>query len=312
MDLVVVVIAGVVIIVFLVFSAAVRIIQQYEAGVVFRLGRYIGTKGPGLRFIIPYIDRMRKVDTRIITLDVPAQECITRDNVTLRVNAVAYFRIVHPEQSVIEVLDFMRATSQIAQTTLRSVLGQSSLDDLLAERDRLNQQLQKIIDEQTEPWGVKVSVVEIKDVELPASMQRAMARQAEAERERRAKVIHAEGEFQAAERLSEAGRIISAYPATLQLRYFQTLTEIATERSSTIVFPIPMDIVSAFLQRQQASGTAYQEWPTGDAQLPQRFLNGYPRLRYSGKQPFFWIPFDILLNPLLSTCCPTCAKRPQA
>jgi len=256
MDLFAVVVTGVVIIVFLVFSAAVRIIQQYEAGVVFRLGRYIGTKGPGLRFIIPYIDRLRKVDTRIITLDVPAQECITRDNVTLRVNAVAYFRIVHPEQSVIEVLDFMRATSQIAQTTLRSVLGQSSLDDLLAERDRLNQQLQKIIDEQTEPWGVKVSVVEIKDVELPATMQRAMARQAEAERERRAKVIHAEGEFQAAERLAQAGHIIAAEPAALQLRYFQTLTEIATERSSTIVFPIPMDIVSAFLQRQQGTPAA--------------------------------------------------------
>ena len=256
MDLFAVLVTGVVIIVFLVFSAAVRIIQQYEAGVVFRLGRYIGTKGPGLRFIIPYIDRLRKVDTRIITLDVPAQECITRDNVTLRVNAVAYFRIVHPEQSVIEVLDFMRATSQIAQTTLRSVLGQSSLDDLLSERDRLNQQLQQIIDEQTEPWGVKVSVVEIKDVELPATMQRAMARQAEAERERRAKVIHAEGEFQAAERLAEAGHIIAAEPAALQLRYFQTLTEIATERASTIVFPIPIDILSLFLPRQQGTPPA--------------------------------------------------------
>ena len=235
------------VVLFFVISSAVRIVQQYEQGVVFRLGRYVGLKGPGLRFIIPFIDRMQLVDTRIVTLDVPTQECITRDNVTVRVNAVAYFRVVHPEISVIEVVDHTRATSQISQTTLRSVLGQSELDTLLGQREEINQQLQRIIDEQTEPWGVKVSVVEVKDLELPASMQRAMAAQAEAERERRAKIIHAEGEFQASERLAAAGRIIATEPATIQLRYLQTLTEIATDRNSTIIFPIPIDLIRAFL-----------------------------------------------------------------
>lgn len=243
------IILGIVVIVtFVIVSSAVRIVQQYQTGVVFRLGKFIGLKGPGLRFIIPYIDRLVTVDTRIITLDVPSQECITQDNVTLKVNAVAYFRVVHPEMAVIEVLDYTRATSQIAQTTLRSVLGQSDLDDLLGQRERINQQLQRIIDEQTEPWGVKVSLVEVKDVELPQTMQRAMAAQAEAERERRAKIIHAEGEFQAAQRLADAARVINSEPATLQLRYLQTLTEIATERNSTLIFPLPLDLIAPFLR----------------------------------------------------------------
>ncbi len=243
------IILGIIVVVaFVITSSAVRIVQQYQTGVVFRLGKFIGLKGPGLRLIIPYIDRLNTVDTRIITLDVPSQECITRDNVTLKVNAVAYFRVVHPEMAVIEVLDYTRATSQIAQTTLRSVLGQSDLDDLLGQREQINQQLQRIIDEQTEPWGVKVSLVEVKDVELPQTMQRAMAAQAEAERERRAKIIHAEGEFQAAQRLADAARVINSEPATLQLRYLQTLTEIATERNSTLIFPLPLDLITPFLR----------------------------------------------------------------
>lgn len=230
--------------------AAIKIVYQYEAGVVFRLGRLEKTRGPGVRFIIPFIDRMRKIDTRVITMDVPSQEAITRDNVTLKVNAVVYFRVMHPEAAVVEVFDYRLATYQIAQTTLRSVLGQSELDDLLANREKINQQLQKIIDEQTEPWGIKVSVVEVKDVELPSSMQRAMAAQAEAERERRAKIIHAEGELQASEKLAQAGAIIGKEPTTLQLRYLQTLTEIATERTNTLVFPLPLDLLSAFLPKK--------------------------------------------------------------
>ena len=231
--------------------ATIKIVYQYEAGVVFRLGRLEKTRAPGLRFIIPFIDKMRKVDTRVVTLDVPSQEAITRDNVTLKVNAVVYFRVMHPEAAVIEVYDYKMATYQIAQTTLRSVLGQSELDELLMHRDELNQKLQQIIDEQTEPWGIKVSVVEIKDVELPTAMQRAMAAQAEAERERRAKVIHAEGEFQASQRLAEAGKIIGAEPTTLQLRYLHTLTEIATEKTTTLVFPLPLDLFSAFLTHRR-------------------------------------------------------------
>ena len=227
--------------------ASIKVIYQYEAGVVFRLGRLEKTRPPGLRFIIPFIDRMRKVDTRVITMDVPAQEAITRDNVTVKVNAVVYFRVMHPEAAVVEVYDYKLATYQIAQTTLRSVLGQSELDELLAHREKLNQQLQQIIDEETEPWGIKVSVVEIKDVELPSSMQRAMAAQAEAERERRAKIIHAEGERQAAQALAEAAKIIATEPATLQLRYLQTLTEIATEKTNTLVFPLPLDMIEVFM-----------------------------------------------------------------
>ncbi|MGI9861863.1 slipin family protein [Moorella naiadis] len=210
------------------------------------MGRYVGVRGPGLFFLIPFIERMQKVDLRTVTMDVPAQEAITKDNVTVKVNAVAYFRVIEPANAVIKVLDHVRATSQLAQTTLRSVLGQSDLDELLAHREQINQRLQQIIDEGTEPWGVKVSLVEIRDVELPQSMQRAMAAQAEAERERRAKVIHADGEFQAATKLAEAARIISAQPASLQLRYLQTLTEIASDKSNILVFPVPIDLFKAF------------------------------------------------------------------
>ncbi len=239
----------IVVLIAMIAPAAIRIVQEYERGVMFRLGRYVGVRGPGLILMIPYVERMQKADLRVVTMDVAAQECITRDNVTLRVNAVVYFRVIAPEDSVIKVFDHVRATSQISQTTLRSVLGQSELDELLSQRERLNQQLQQIIDEQTEPWGVKVSLVEIKDVELPDTMKRAMARQAEAERERRAKVIHAEGEFQASARLAEAGAILSVNPANLQLRYLQTLTEIATEKATIMVFPLPIDIISSLMGR---------------------------------------------------------------
>jgi regulator of protease activity HflC (stomatin/prohibitin superfamily) len=233
-----------IVVLFSIASAAVKIVQEYERGVIFRLGRLVGARGPGLFFIIPMVDRMVKVDLRVVTLDVPAQEVITRDNVTLRVNAVLYFRVFDPEKAVVSVTDFVRATHQIAQTTLRSVLGQSGLDELLSQREAINMRLQQIIDEQTEPWGIKVGIVEVKDVELPQSMQRAMARQAEAEREKRAKIIHASGEFEASKTLSDAARIIGSEPATIQLRYLQTLTEIASERNSTIVFPIPIEILS--------------------------------------------------------------------
>jgi regulator of protease activity HflC (stomatin/prohibitin superfamily) len=229
--------------------SGLKVIQEYERGVVFRLGRLAGLRNPGLQYIIPGVERMVNIDLRVITMDVPAQEAITRDNVTVRVNAVVYFRVVDAEAAVVKVLDYVRATSMIAQTTLRSVLGQSPMDDLLSQRDKINQDLQRIIDEQTEPWGVKVSVVEVRDVELPQSMQRAMARQAEAEREKRAKIIHAEGEYEASTRLAEAASVIAQQPIALQLRYLQTLTEIASERSSTIVFPLPMDMVGQWFQR---------------------------------------------------------------
>src|SRR3990170_4372388 len=227
------------ILVLMLASASVRIVNEYERGVIFRLGRLVGARGPGLFLLIPYVERMVKVDLRTFTMDVPGQEAITLDNVTVKVNAVVYFRVVNPDDSVVKVLDYIKATSMICQTTLRSVVGQSELDELLAQREKLNQRLQQIIDEQTEPWGIKVSVVEIRDVELPATMQRAIARQAEAEREKRAKVIHAEGEFMAAERLAEAGSIIAREPVTLQLRYLQTLSEMATEKTSTVIFPLP-------------------------------------------------------------------------
>ncbi len=227
----------------------VKIVAEYERGVIFRLGRLVGAKGPGLFLIIPFADRMVKVDLRVITMDVPSQEVITRDNVTVRVNAVVFLRVVDPESAVVKVLDHIRATSQISQTTLRNVLGQSELDELLAQREKLNETLQKIIDEQTDPWGVKVSAVEIKEVELAETMRRMMAAQAEAERERRAKIIHAEGEFQAAEKLAQAGAIIAKEPVTLQLRYLQTLTEVASERNSTLIFPLPIDLISMFMNR---------------------------------------------------------------
>jgi len=235
------------VVLFAIAGSAVKIVQEYERGVIFRLGRLVGARGPGLFFIIPFVDRMVKVDLRVVTLDVPAQEVITRDNVTVRVNAVLYFRVFDPEKAVVAVTDFVRATHQIAQTTLRSVLGQSDLDELLSQREAINLRLQQIIDEQTEPWGVKVSVVEVKDVELPQSMQRAMARQAEAEREKRAKIIHAEGEFQASQQLGAAAEVINRNPVTIQLRYLQTLTEIGAEKNTTVVFPLPIDLISAFI-----------------------------------------------------------------
>lgn len=228
----------IVIFILLVLFASIKVVQEYERGVVFRLGRLAGARGPGLIILLPFIEQMRKIDLRTVTMDIPAQEVITRDNVTVRVNAVGYFRVVDPNAAVVNVADYIRATSQIAQTTLRSVLGQSSLDDLLSQREKINQELQQIIDEQTEPWGIKVSVVEVKDVELPQTMQRAMARQAEAERDKRAKIIHAEGEYQASEQLSRAAEVINRNPVTIQLRYLQTLTEIGTEKNTTIAFPI--------------------------------------------------------------------------
>ena len=237
----------VLVLVLMLASAAIKIVQEYERGVIFRLGRLMGARGPGLFFIIPGVEAMRKVDLRIVTLEVPAQEAITRDNVTVKVNAVVYFRVVSPEDAVVKALDYIRATSLIAQTTLRSILGQSDLDHLLAERDKINQELQRVIDEQTDAWGVKVTSVEVRDVELPQSMQRAMARQAEAEREKRAKIIHAEGEFSASQQLANAAQVIGSQPATLQLRYLQTLTEIAAEKNSTIVFPLPIDLLQGFL-----------------------------------------------------------------
>jgi regulator of protease activity HflC (stomatin/prohibitin superfamily) len=232
---------------FVVLSSAVKIVQEYERGVVFRLGRLVGARGPGLILLIPIIERMQKVDLRVITLDVPSQEAITQDNVTVKVNAVVYFKVVDPQRAIVQVLDYIRATSLIAQTTLRSVLGQSDLDQLLSERDRINLRLQQIIDEQTDIWGIKVSAVEVRDVELPQTMQRAMARQAEAEREKRAKVIHAQGEFEASQQLAAAARVIGGQPSALQLRYLQTLTEIAAEKNSTIVFPLPVDLLAGFL-----------------------------------------------------------------
>ncbi len=236
--------------VLILLSMTIKIVPEYERGVLFRLGRLVGAKGPGLFFIIPFVDRLVKVDLRVVTMDVPSQECITKDNVTVRVNAVAYFRVVDPEASVVKVLDHIRATSQISQTTVRNVLGQSELDELLTQREKLNQSLTKIIDEHTDPWGVKVSTVEIKEVELADEMKRMMAAQAEAERERRAKIIHADGEFQAAERLAEAGAIMAREPVTLQLRYLQTLTEIATERNSTLIFPLPIDLIAMFMKKK--------------------------------------------------------------
>lgn len=228
---------------FMFFVMAVRIVQEYERGVVFRLGRLVGARGPGLILLIPFIERMVKVDQRVITLDVPSQEGITRDNVTLKVNAVVYFMVADPAAAVVKVEDYRRATWQIAQTTLRNVIGQSELDVILADREKVNHELQHIIDEQTEPWGIKVTLVEVKDVELPPSMQRAMAKQAEAEREKRAKIIHASGEFEASKQLADAAKVIGSESATLQLRYLQTLTEIAVEKNSTIIFPVPIDLL---------------------------------------------------------------------
>jgi regulator of protease activity HflC (stomatin/prohibitin superfamily) len=250
-------------------GASVRVVQEYERGVIFRLGRLVGPRGPGLFFILPFVDRMVKIDLRVVTLEVPPQEVITRDNVTMRVSAVLYFRVIDPGLAVTGVADYVRATFQIAQTTLRSVLGTSELDELLAKREEINDRLQAIIDTQTEPWGIKVSTVEVKDVELPESMQRAMARQAEAEREKRAKIIHAGGEFEAAQTLADAARVIGSEPQTLQLRYLQTLTEIAAEKNSTIIFPVPIDLISAFFDRAPARSNRHRPAePTPSRELP--------------------------------------------
>jgi regulator of protease activity HflC (stomatin/prohibitin superfamily) len=240
---------AVIILLIIVLPQAIRVVREYERGVIFRLGRLIGAKGPGLFFLIPIVDKMVKIDLRVVTLDVPRQEMMTRDNVPVTVDAVVYFRVVNPEDAVCKVENYMRATSLISQTTLRSVVGQSELDDLLAHRDKINQQLQTIIDEQTEPWGIKVTTVEVRDVILPEGMRRAMARQAETERERRAKIINAEGEFQAAQRLSEAAAILSKNPASIQLRFLQTLSDIASEHTATVVMPIPIDLLTPFLKR---------------------------------------------------------------
>src|SRR6187455_496043 len=246
--LIAVVVVALLLVLFLV--AAIKVAREYERGIIFRLGRLLPEpKGPGLFLLIPIVDRMVKVDLRTVTLNIPPQEVITKDNVPVRVNAVAYFRIVEPKNAIVQVENFMVATSQIAQTTLRSVLGQHLLDELLSERDKINSILQEIIDEATSPWGIKVSIVEVKDVEIPTGMQRAMARQAEAERERRAKVIAAEGEFQASERLKDAANVMSENPITLQLRYLQTLLEIGSSNSSTIVFPAPIELIKPFLQK---------------------------------------------------------------
>src|SRR5579862_6642619 len=240
----------------------IRILREYERGVVFRLGRLLPQKGPGVVFLIPVVDRLVKVDLRTITLTIPPQEVITKDNVPVRVNAVAYFRIVDPKAAIVQIENFMVATSQIAQTTLRSVLGQHQLDELLSEREKINAILQGIIDESTAPWGIKVSIVEVKDVEIPAGMQRAMARQAEAERERRAKIINAEGEFQASERLKDAAVVIEEHPIALQLRYLQTLLEIGTDNATTIVFPTPIELLKPFIEAWDRTGSGGRE-PSG-------------------------------------------------
>jgi regulator of protease activity HflC (stomatin/prohibitin superfamily) len=232
-------------------AAAIKILREYERGVIFRLGRLIGAKGPGIIFIIPGVDRLLRISLRTVALEIPPQDVITRDNVSVKLNAVVYFRVVDPNKAVVEIENYLYATSQLAQTTLRSVIGQSQLDELLSERDKINLQLQDILDKQTAPWGIKVSLVETKQVDLDTGMQRVIARQAEAERERRAKVIHAEGEAQAAEKLAEAANIISVYPAAIHLRFLQTLTEVAAEKNSTMILPLPIDLLKAFLQKKE-------------------------------------------------------------
>ncbi|GBE53993.1 MAG TPA: slipin family protein [Euryarchaeota archaeon] len=245
------IIIPVVLIVIAIVVSGVKVVSEYERGVIYRMGRYVGVKGPGMFYIIPMVDRMFKLDLRTITMDVPSQDVITRDNVPVRVNAVIYFRTIDPGKAINEVENYLAATSMIAQTTLRSVVGEAELDELLSEREKLNERLQKIIDTQTDPWGIKVTAVEIKDVEIPQDMQRAMAAQAEAERERRAKIISAQGEYQAAEKLSQAAEIMSEHPASLQLRFLQTVTEAASEKSSIFVLPIPIDIIQGFMNMNQ-------------------------------------------------------------
>jgi len=236
---------------FLFLLSGIRVLNEYERGVIFRLGRVIDTKGPGLIYVVPIIDKMQKISLRLEVIDVPPQDVITKDNVSVKVNAVVYFRVLDPRKSVIEVANFYLATHQLSQTTLRSVCGQATLDEILAERDKINTQLQEIIDRHSDPWGIKVSSVEVKHIDLPTEMQRAMAKQAEAERERRAKIIHAEGEFQASQKLFEASEIIAKEPVAIQLRFLQTLAEVATENNSTIIFPIPIDVLTPFIRKQE-------------------------------------------------------------
>jgi len=250
MELSISLVAAVIVVLYFLFSA-IKILREYERGVIFRLGRLIAAKGPGIILLIPFVDKMVKVSLRTIAMDVPPQDVITRDNVSVKVNAVIFFRVIDPRQAVVQVEDYLYATSQIAQTTLRSVLGQVELDDLLSSRDKINQQLQRIIDEQTDPWGVKVSNVEVKHVDLPQDMQRAMSKQAEAERERRAKVINAEGEYQAAEKLAQAATVLAATPIAVQLRFLQTMREVASERNTTTFFPVPIDLFGPFLRAMQ-------------------------------------------------------------
>src|SRR5579859_2835014 len=272
------VLGAIVLIVIFIFLSAIRIVQQYERGVIFVLGRLIGAKGPGIFLVPPFISRMIKVDLRIVTLTLPPQEVITRDNVTMKVNAVLYFYVVDPAAAVVNVMNFIQATTQIGQTTLRNVLGQSELDEVLAQRTKINRDLQTIIDEHTERWGVKVTAVEIKDIELPNTMQRAMAKQAEAEREKRAKIIHAEGELQASAQLAQAANVIGSQPATLQLRYLQTLTEIAVEKNSTIVFPLPLDLIEPILNtlKRNENGVAKEPLVDGPRVRPTAPVPQYP------------------------------------
>ncbi|MDX6658096.1 MAG: hypothetical protein QOH62_2889 [Solirubrobacteraceae bacterium] len=275
------VIAGLIVIA----GASVRVLREYERGVVFRLGRVMGQRGPGVVFLIPGVDRMVRVSLRTVTLKIPAQEVITRDNVPARVTAVAYYRIIDPNRSVVEIENVLAATSQIAQTTLRSVLGKAELDALLSERERLNEHLQQIIDDQTEPWGVKVTTVEIKDVEIPERMQHAMARQAEAERERRAKIINAEGEFQAAARLHDAADVISRNPVTIQLRYLQTLTEVSNNQSSTIVFPLPIDLLQPLLAAAPGRQAAEAPEASEPARLEEALSDARAALDVASREP---------------------------
>jgi len=243
-------IAIIFVLVIIILFNSIKILKEYERGVIFRLGRYVGVRGPGLIILIPGIEKMVKINLRTVVMDVPPQDVITKDNVSVKVNAVVYFRVVSPEKAVLEVEDFFYATSQLSQTTLRSILGQFELDDLLSNREKINLELQDVIDKQTDPWGVKVTAVEIKHIDLPSEMQRAMAKQAEAERERRSKIIHAEGELQSAEKLASASEIMSKNPITIQLRYLQTLNEIASEKNSTIIFPLPIEIIKNFLEKK--------------------------------------------------------------
>lgn len=245
-----------VIFILIILSSAIKVCREYERGVIFRLGRFVGVKGPGLFFIIPGVDKMVKVSLRTVVMDVPPQDVITKDNVSISVNAVVYFRVFSPENAVIQVEDYLYATSQLAQTTLRSVVGQAELDEILAEREKINHQLQSILDKHTDPWGIKVTLVEIKHIDLPQEMQRAMAKQAEAERERRAKIINAEGEYQAAKMLIEAAKLMEEHPYALQLRYLQTLREVAAERNSTTLFPVPIDLIEPFIRKAKAEAEA--------------------------------------------------------